>query len=474
MHDRHWLIWTSRPAPLKAGLRRVHREHGVERFPQPAEVQVDAAALDVEEKALILFRHAKAGALPGRAVRLVRAHGWSIVSHPHFTPERIRRFVRDRLQELAAERVPEDELNAAVAAEIREPTQAMAASFAALAPEHRAVLVALLDAPPEPVPERELVAAVRRHSEGGFSSTPAELLDRLTDHFVRLVPPARVAWVHPSWRDLVVAELAEDAPARRAFLERSGLEGVLLAVSVAGGAAGERVLPLLREDADWDTLTARVGRLARDLDDASAIRLLASLDAALASDLPERARAELTALARFSLERLATAWDDRPVMLAVPALEAWFRLALRLPDPPRPPEVARTWIELLPTEPVDLESKEELARFDEWLALAAVLQAFVPEELEHFEFPHGQRDVFTAFVAAATAAPAEVKDLVTQILHRIRRLAPDHAPAAGHATLTLAAKEEPWFEVRFETHVRRPEPKPDDRTLVERVLRDLG
>ena len=25
MDDRHWLIWTSRPAPLKAGLRRVHR-----------------------------------------------------------------------------------------------------------------------------------------------------------------------------------------------------------------------------------------------------------------------------------------------------------------------------------------------------------------------------------------------------------------------------------------------------------------
>ena len=29
LDDRHWLIWTSRPAPLKAGLRRVQRERGV-------------------------------------------------------------------------------------------------------------------------------------------------------------------------------------------------------------------------------------------------------------------------------------------------------------------------------------------------------------------------------------------------------------------------------------------------------------
>ena len=42
LDDRHRLIWTSRPSPLKAALRRIHREHGVERFPQPAHVHVAA------------------------------------------------------------------------------------------------------------------------------------------------------------------------------------------------------------------------------------------------------------------------------------------------------------------------------------------------------------------------------------------------------------------------------------------------
>ena len=31
--ENHWLVWTSRPAPLRAGLRRLHRERGGERFP---------------------------------------------------------------------------------------------------------------------------------------------------------------------------------------------------------------------------------------------------------------------------------------------------------------------------------------------------------------------------------------------------------------------------------------------------------
>jgi hypothetical protein len=474
MDDRHRLIWTSRPAPLKAGLRRVHREHGVERFPQPAEVQVDAAALGVDEKALILFRHAKAAALPWRAVDLVRTHGWDVVSHPHFTPERIRRFVRDRLPGLSVERGPEQEVAAAVSAEIREPTTAMAASFAALAPEHRAVLVALLDAPPEPVPERELAAAVRRHCETGLARTPAELVDRLTDHFVRVVPPSSVAWVHPSWRDLVIARLAEDDAERSRFLERCGLEGILLAVSVAGGAGGGRALPLLNADADWDLASARVARLAPDLDDASAIRLLGSLRAALEARLPDRARAEAAALATLVLERIASAWDDAPAPVPVAAVEAWFRLAAVAPEPLPMLQLGPTWIELLPTQAVDVQSRAEVVRLDDWLALVEVLQAFAPDALDRFGFPRRQHHVLDAFVADSGKRSPDDAELVTRILRRIRRVTPVHAVAAARATHELEGQNAPWFEVRFETHPRRPEPAPSDRDLVERVLRDLG
>jgi hypothetical protein len=185
LDDTHRLIWTSRPAPLRAGLRRVHRERGGERFPAPGEVHVDAAQLDLDEKVSILFRHAKAS---GRVPALIRELGPDIVAHPHFTPERVRRFVSVRLPALLARNDLTLELvQEAAEAELATPTTAMAASLDALGEEHRALLVALLDAPSGLVTERELVSSLRRHHPG-LSQPPAELIDRLTDHFLKVLP----------------------------------------------------------------------------------------------------------------------------------------------------------------------------------------------------------------------------------------------------------------------------------------------
>lgn len=114
-------------------------------------MHVDAAELEVEEKALILLRHAQAARISYGAVALVREWATMIVEHEHFTPERIRRFVADRLPELSkGADVSTLAVRDAVAAEIREPTTAMAASLRALLAELRTLLVALLDAPAGP------------------------------------------------------------------------------------------------------------------------------------------------------------------------------------------------------------------------------------------------------------------------------------------------------------------------------------
>jgi hypothetical protein len=183
LDDRHWLIWTSRPAPLRTGLARLHRERGAERFPAPGEVLVDASDLDPAEKTLILFRHAKAADLPAGRRDEIRASGAEIVAHPHFTPERIRRFVA------AAKVLPPGPLGLAriLGSQLTNTTEAMATSFAALSTEHRDLLVSMLDTPPGPVTERDLASALRRHHDGALPHPPAELVDRLADHFLRVL-----------------------------------------------------------------------------------------------------------------------------------------------------------------------------------------------------------------------------------------------------------------------------------------------
>jgi hypothetical protein len=181
---RRRLIWTSRPAPLRFALRRIHQARGGALFPAPGDVEVDATALTVEERTLMLFRHVQAADVPLEQRRLVIDFGRDVVEHPDFTPERIRRFANGRLQTLQrAEDVP-----AAVQAELAEPTTAMATSLAALHGEHRELLLAMLDSPPGPVTERDLAIALRRHSATGLPKPPTELVDRLTDHFLRVLP----------------------------------------------------------------------------------------------------------------------------------------------------------------------------------------------------------------------------------------------------------------------------------------------
>src|SRR4051812_5980832 len=458
LDERHLLIWTSRPAPLRAALRRIHREHGVEHWPQPAEVQVAASELDVAEKALILFRHAQAAALPTRAVTILEAFGWEIVSHPHFTPERIRRFVGGRLLELPDGR---DAVAAAIEAEIREPTIAMAVSLRALDDEHRGLLVALLDAPPGLVSERDLAAAARRHHDGGFTRAPAELVERLAEHFLRVVPPGSVTWVHPSWRDLVIRDLAADERERRRFLERCGLDGLLLAVSVAGGAAGERSFPLLVADADWDIATARLSGLVAEIDDHDLFRLLASLAVSVADPAAARTFGDVQALAHEALRVVARRWDGSGAPVAPTLLDAWFSTAAAVADPPEAPQLARTWIELLPTESLDLASAEDVAAFDDWIRLAAVLPA---EVLADFGFPDAQRATLWNLLEGLETAPSP---LLAEALRRLGRLVPEFAPAASR----LVA-EAPPSRVGVSS-VPPARPTSGDRRLVARILRDL-
>jgi hypothetical protein len=481
----HWLIWTSRPAPLKAGLRRVQRESGSERFPAPGEVLVDASDLDLADKTLILFRHAKGGGVGRTARRLVRSAALPIVEHPHFTPERIRRFATERLNELSRlATTDEGRLVSIIEQELASPTDAMRTSFRALEPEHRELLISLLDAPAGLIDERELAAVVRRHHSGGLSHPVAELIDRLTDHFVR-VTPLGIGWVHPSWRDLVIEELRGDPDARHRFLSVSGVDGVTLALSLAGGVAGERAMPLMIADADWDALGDRLHELRRELEDRELARVLLALDGALAAAKNRHQARELDCLAVGVLGAIRRAWDEQHAAVPVFLLEAWHRLNATVVEPVVHPQLAMTWAELHPGGLLlEHPDRDELARTEEWLALAEVLGRYDLVALEEFGFFGPDRELLERLIVtlAGIAADEDLRPVAESVLAQIERVAPDLAGQA-HSALEIGRLVEGIDRRRWwvpEDIAAPPSTEPAtasatrfNRGDVDRVLRDL-
>jgi hypothetical protein len=340
---------------------------------------------------------------------------------------------------------------------LRDPTEAMRSSLAALESEHRDLLVALLDAPAGWVSERDLTRALRRHHPGGLTRAPHELIDRLADHFLR-VSEGSVGWVHPSWRDLVIDDLAAHAEARRRFLRVAGIDGVGLALSVAGGALGERSLPLVVDDADWDVLTTRSLELARELDSDALARLLHALAEACAHAPEPWSRREAAALAREVLAATAAQVGDAAAPL--PLLEAWLEAAAATPDAPDPPSFGYAWARLLPSPPFD--DPAEIARADDWLALAEVLWRHRRGELHELGFPDRYGDIHAALVDAGRTTPDD--PALSRALMRLARLVPD-APGLLPVLPLLESEE-----------LKLSEPLPETAPgafSVASVLRDL-
>ncbi len=185
---KHWLIWTSRKHILERAKKRMDLQGHASAFPNPGAVLVNASSLSMEDKALILYRHARAAGLEEKAKALIKKQAKFIISDTSFTPERIRRFINEVLPELQ-EHLGQDgnsELN--VLSEIREaiqnPTDRMRKSFKALPVAHKWLLIALLEAG-----HSSRLETLRKLYE---KSCPVEhmqpfdeVLDELTEAFVK-------------------------------------------------------------------------------------------------------------------------------------------------------------------------------------------------------------------------------------------------------------------------------------------------
>jgi hypothetical protein len=236
-------------------------------------VLVDVSELSTEERALILFRHARSVGLGTSARQLVRQHAGDIVNDAEFTPERMRRFVHDSLPRLTLELetndLKVDRIKVAIKEALRNPTKQMRVAFQKLLPAYKWPLVAFLGV-------SEISTTYLMEAEGNVTKLKRlyeaycpekyhepfnTVMEHLTEAFVKARrnywQKTMVDWIHPSYRDLVIDELIQDSSLRNTFLRRASLEGVKLAVSDTGGQCGERRLPLIRSAESWDILEER-------------------------------------------------------------------------------------------------------------------------------------------------------------------------------------------------------------------------
>jgi hypothetical protein len=323
--NTHWLIWTSRRHILERARKQMDLQGLAQRFPQPGEVVVDASRLNVRDKGLILYRHAKHVLERPELRAFIQGHAAEIVHHDAFTPERIRLFVSGVVPQLASQGSADLDpkvLSAKVKQEIQNPTDRMRKSFEALPLSHKWMLLSLLES--GHYARVKDVLATHREQCGNDGNKPDDILDELREAFIRVLglPNGHVEWIHPSYRDLVIEQLRDGGPLKSAFLNKMNLAGIKLALSDTGGPTGSLRFPLINSRTDWETLQRRTLEIAQSSDMKDCTALLTVLVAALDSSVgPERLRLATILTAACGLIR--NQWDSGQATLDASAIRAY-------------------------------------------------------------------------------------------------------------------------------------------------------
>jgi len=453
----HWLIWTTRKHILNRALKDMDLIGKASDFPEPGEVIVTADKLSVEEKSRILYRHARAGNLEETFRTLVKQHARIVVMDKHFTPERIRRFVDERIPTLAHETAMKplsgDELRNEIVEAIRNPTKRMRKAFNKLPATHRWLLISLLDSSAYPTSE-ELKTVYNRHRPELSQVMLADALDDLVGTFVKysnLVDYEYVDWIHPSYRDLVIDELTNDLQLQATFLRNASLPGLQLALSEAGGGTGARDFPFLGSDAAWQSLRLRAEVLANQGVPTEVQALLILLTHSLRV---EAANDHIKTLISETLKDICKAvrlrWSTVPVK--VDPLNAYFRALSATGSEPSSPNMELSW-EFATTRLREMLDHEDYLIDEtivgEWTSLADLIKFHA---LNFFEQPNVRANFKDDFALLSDALDRELdeyspdEDELSEQAERIRSIArsvsefEDDDIVGGYDVATLTSK----------------------------------
>jgi hypothetical protein len=393
----HWFVWTTRKHIFERAWRDLDLQ-GATHF-RKAGTLVDAAHLSTKDKALMLYRHAKAAGLADDAKQLLRQNLETVVHAAEFTPERVRRFVHERLPKLtdALNRnlLKVEDVRREIDEAIRNPTDRMRKTFQKLSIGHKWVLISLFESGRRA--EMKNVEKIYRIRVSEEKDPFNAILDDLREAFVTVRGGYYIDWIHPSYRDLVIEELAADNMLRQRVLTSITLSGLKVAVSDTSGPLGEQKYPLIVSASDWKLLCEGCVKLVGTGLPPIATDALEVLGSAAQSATLD-VRHELSQIIDRVCEVVRERWDvnrEPPTARQLLTFCQTSLLASRLPALPR---FERSW------ETSEEHVRSNLAKWevakkvdsdvlDEWIKLAYVIAQNEPRFLLQKQFPEKYHDV---------------------------------------------------------------------------------
>jgi hypothetical protein len=420
-----------------------------------------------------LYRHAKKANLPVVLRKEIRREARTIVADSNFTPERIRKLVKEVLPRFATNTIGEQEahdLRLEIARVIANPTERSRTTFRALPISHKWVLISILELGTTAY-LKETCETYARFCPGEDQQSFDSIVDQLTESFIkrkRVTNPYEenkdgtevLTWIHPSYRDLVIDELIREPLLSNRFLMFAAMPGITLAVSSGGGKYGERDLPFLTTDHAWELLKKRCTHLATTIDAREIPDLLETLSSSVLEATTEETRQRLEGVASGVCESVRRRWDDTKRALNDEELNAYTNATALISPLPAMPDLRATWAEARGRFLDEIKWSEHNEYFfpDEvvgFLKIAKTIANAEPRFLRQNGFPDQYQSEFDrVFELARSESDAELSEDTLENIHTdiyrlkalqdlvktISQITPELSKQSGPLLEKLAAK----------------------------------
>jgi hypothetical protein len=208
----------------------------------------------------------------------------------------------------------------------------------------------------------------------------------------------KVDWIHPSYRDLIIEELAGDPNVQRVFLRGASLEGIKLALSDASDRIGARKFLLLGSKENWEILLTKCSELASKGSKREIVDLLEVLSSTATQTDISADREHVLLILREVCQSACVRWNTTTEKLSANDLRAYCRASTIVTPLPPIPDLTSSWLLDLQTFRNHLsicESRETIIDPDKltnWVELVEVIEHNEPRFLRQVSFPEKYND----------------------------------------------------------------------------------